>query len=361
MASHYRKFPLPPRLRCRWAFVLLACLLPLSSQAAHLEFVSEVDGTITDVTQTRTMFFTMENGWPTLKVHNRNSGSVRTIPPIEGEIPVNEWLTYRGAIFGWTSDVGTAVQEWTGGALRLYDGTPRGLQVAPVARQYAIWPIWIAGQGRFLHLRDMLLLQNHRVGNGSVNDLADVSDSGEVVFTQGPAPYNVFRYRNGQTTQLTNAQAYSHFNPLTDGTNVVYRKQVSDTSSQIVMYSDATGEIVLRPASGGFFTPRVDYLPSGGNWVAFTRINTVEGASVRQVWLRSLDGQISPISDGNTDAYIHAVSYGQVMFVSDGYLYLGRPGASPELITPFATGTQAVAFQGDWYVFFGSSLYRVVL
>lgn len=361
MASHYRKFPLPPRLRCRWAFVLLACLLPLSTQAAHLEFVSEVDGTITDVTQQRTMYFTMENGWPTLKVHNRLSGTLQTIPPIEGEIPVNERLTYRGAIFGWTSDAGTAVQEWTGGALRWYDGTPRGMQVSPVTRQYAIWPIWLGEQGRVLHLRDMLLLQNHYVGNGSVNDLADVSDGGEVVFTQGPAPYNVFRYRNGQTTQLTNAQTYSHFNPLTDGTNVVYRKQVSSTSSQIVMYSDATGEVVLRSASSQFFTPRVDYQPSGGNSVAFTRINTVEGAPVRQVWFRSLDGQVSPISDGTTDAYIHAVAYGQVMFVSAGYLYHGRAGAAPVLVAPFAEGTQAVWFQGNWYVYFGSSLYRVVL
>ena len=361
MASRYRKFPFPPLLRSRWAFVLLACLLPLSGHAAHLEFVSEVDGTITDVTAQRTMFFAMENGWPTLKVHNRNSGTLQTIPPIEGEIPLNEWLTYRGAIFGWTSDTGTAVQEWTGGALRLYDGTPRGMQVAPVSRAYAIWPIWIAGEGRFLHLRDMLLLQNHRVGNGSVNDLADVGDNGEVVFTQGPAPYNVFRYRNGQTMQLTNAQTYSHFNPLTDGTNVVYRKQVSSTSSQIVMYSDATGEIVLRPASGQFFTPRQDYQPSGGNSVAFTRINTVEGAPVRQVWLRSLNGQVSPISDGTTDAYIHAVSNGQVMFVSGGYLYPGRPGVAPVLITPFAEGTQAVWLQGSWHVYFGGSLYRVVL
>ena len=249
MASRYRKFPAPLQLRCRWAFVLLACLLPLSSQAAHLEFVSEVDGTITDVTQTRTMFFTMENGWPTLKVHNRNSGSVQTIPPIEGEIPVNEWLTYRGAIFGWTSDVGTAVQEWTGGALRLYDGTPRGLQVAPVARQYAIWPIWIAGQGRFLHLRDMLLLQNHRVGNAA------------------------------STTWPTSATAASRLYP--------------------------------RP---------------------------------RAVQRRPLPQRPDHTADQ-----------------SDGYLYLGRPGASPELIAPFAQGTQAVAFQGDWYVFFGSSLYRVVL
>ncbi|HZX76919.1 hypothetical protein [Lysobacter sp.] len=85
MASRYRKFPFPPLLRSRWAFVLLACLLPLSGHAAHLEFVSEVDGTITDVTAQRTMFFAMENGWPTLKVHNRNSGTLQTIPPIEGD------------------------------------------------------------------------------------------------------------------------------------------------------------------------------------------------------------------------------------------------------------------------------------
>lgn len=351
-----RRSPIP------WLGAMLACLLPLAGQAARLEFVSELDGTITDVTQTRTLFFTMENGNPTLKVHNRLSGSLQTIAPLPGLIPVNESLTYRGVLYGTAADEGTAVYEWSSGTSRLYEGTPRGLQVSPVGRYHAIWPIWIQGQGRFLHLRDMLQLTNARVGNGSVNDLADVSDSGEVVFTQGPAPYNVFRYRDGQTTQLTQAQSYSHFNPLTDGTNVVYRRQVSATASQIVMYSDSTGEIVLRPDSGDFFVARVDYQPSGGNWVAFTRINTVEGASLRQVFLRvTFDGTTWPISPSDKDAYINAVSNGQVMFVSDNYLYLGRPGMSPVLICPYAPGVQSVFTNGNWHIYFGSTLYRVVL
>lgn len=346
----------------RWALLLLASLLSLTSQAARLEFVSEVDGTITDVTQTRTLFFTVENGDAVLKVHNRLSGSLQTIPPLPGLIPVNESLTYRGAIYGTTDDEGTAVYEWSSGASRLHEGTPRGLKVSPVGRYHAIWPIWIQGQGRFLHLRDMLQLTNSRIGNGSVNDFADVSDSGEVVFTQGPAPYNVFRYRNGQTTQLTQAQTHSHFNPLTDGTHVVYRKQVSDTASQIVMYTDATGEIVLRPASGDFFTPGADYVPSGGNWVAFTRINTVDGVPLRQVFLRTrIDGATTPISAPDKDAYINALSNGQVMFVSDDYLYLARPGTSPVLICPYAPGVQSVFTNGNWHVYFGSALYRVVL
>lgn len=343
----------------RAASALLVATLPLSAFAAHLEYVTEVDGTITDLTPQRILFFTIEDGRPLLKVYNRATGSLRVVPDPTGHTPGYEKLTARGVVFGITEDDETSVYEWNGGATPLWnDGTPRGMRVSPNNKRYVIWPTW--RPGRYLNLRDVMLYKDTLVGSGRVADLADVGDDGDVVYTEGPAPYNVFRYRAGQTVQLTHDATYSNFNPLTDGINIVYRKQVSDTASRIVMYNDNLGEVTLRDASGEFLTPRVDYFPSGG-WVGFTRLSTVQGQTVRQVWLRSPQGQLAAVSPAGEDASINAIAAGQVMFVSKGYLYLGRPGAAPVLIVPFAEGTGSAWLQGAWYVHFGGGLYRVVL
>lgn len=342
--------------------VLMAVAVASPAHAAHLEFVTEVDGTITDVTPQRILFFTMDDWRPILKVYNRATGSLRVVPDPNGHTPGYEQLTSRGIMFGTTEDDETSLYEWTGAATPLlHDGTPRGMRVSPNSRRYVIWPTWRPGEGRYLILRDVLLSRNTLVGNGRVADLADVGDQGEVVYTDGPTPYNVFRFRAGQTVQLTHDATYSNFNPLTDGVNVVYRKQVSATASRIVLYNDNLGEVVLRDSSTtNYFTPRADYFPASG-WVAFTRINTVDDAAVRQVWLRSPQGQLSAVSPAGDDASIIAVAAGQVMYSSRGYLYLGRPGAAPVLVSPFADGAGTAWLQGAWYVHFGGGLYRVVL
>lgn len=338
--------------------ILLAAAIALPSHAAHLEHVTSVDGTITDITTQRILFFTIEGGRPAMKVHNRATGSLRTVPDQSGHTPGYEKLTARGVVYGITEDDETSVYEWNGNTVpRWNDGTPRGMRVSPNNKRYIIWPTW--RPGRYLNLRDVTLYKDTLIGSGRVADLADVGDTGEVVFSEGPAPYNVFRYRNGQTVQLTHDATYSNLNPLTDGVNVVYRKQVSETASRIVMYNDQLGEVVLRNDSADFFTPRADYFPSNG-WVAFTRITTANGAAVRQVWARSPRGQLSALSPAGADAYVLAVAGGQVMFVSGGYLFLGRPGATPALVAPFAEGTGSAWLQGSWYVHFGGGLYRVV-
>lgn len=339
--------------------LLLVVAFSLPSHAAHLEHVASVEGTITDVTSQRILFFVIEDGRPALKVFNRVSGSVRTVPDQTGHTPGYEKLTARGVMYGITEDDETSVYEWNGSATPVWnDGTPRGMRVSPNNKRYIIWPAW--RPGRYLNLRDVILYKDTLIGSGRVADFADVGDTGEVVFTEGPAPYNVFRFRAGQTVQLTHNVTYSNFNPLTDGINVVYRKQVSETASRIVMYNDSLGEVVLRDASADHFTPRADYLPSNG-WVAFTRVNAVGGTALRQVWLRSPQGQMTAVSPASADASIAAVAGGQVMFVSDGYLFLSRPGAKPVLVAPFAAGTGSEWLQGNWYVYFGGGLYRVAL
>jgi hypothetical protein len=278
------------------------------------------------------------------------------------------WLTARGVLFATPDEI----YEWRPGAAapRILEGYWNGgddLQVSKDGRRYGAWPV-SRPQGHYRMLRDFVRGTNVLLGNGSVLNVGgDVADNGDAVYMRGPAPYNVFRYRNGQVTRLTASTEFSNLGALTDGINVVYQKFVSSNRSQIVMYSDDLGEIVLRPTSVSFdhFTDtRNNYQPSRG-WVAFTRIASIEGGAFRQVWIRSPQGTISRVSPSQSenDHYIHAVHGRQVMFVnaSNGYLYLGRPGAAPVLITPFADGTQSLWLQDSWHVYYGGVLYKVVL
>lgn|GEM_PF-6208949 len=343
-------------------FVLALCAIAAAVaspvRAAHLEYVTEVNGTITDVTSQRILFFVVEDGRPVLRVYNRVTGSLRTVPDLTGHTPGYEKLTARGIVYGITEDDENSVYEWNGGTAPIWnDGTPRGMFVSPNNKRYVIWPSW--RPGRYLNLRDVLDYKDTQIGNGKVIDTADVADSGEVVYSEGPAPYTIFRYRNGQTVQLTN-DGSSNFNPLTDGINVVYRKQVTDSSWRIVMYNDNVGEVVLRDANAEHFIPRLDYLPSNG-WVAFTRPTLPTGSSYRRIYQRSPSGQVTTVSPAGVDSYILAAWGGQVMYVSKGYLYLARPGTTPVLVAPYAEGTGSAYLQGVWYVHFGGGLYRVAL
>jgi hypothetical protein len=298
-----------------------------------------------------------------LRILNRDTGTVQSVPDVPNRETAGGVLTSRGTFFRATDGSVTNFYEWAGGTPRLREGETNYLRQSPVSKRYLLWPLWQSTQGHRLVLRDVLLGRTTLLGNGNAsNSAGDVSDYGEAVFLQGPEPANVFRYRSGTTTQLTHSTTYSHFGPLTDGVNVVYRKQVSGTQSQIAMYNDTTGEVVLRPATGAnssWFIPGRDYQPSGG-WVAFTRIASIEGGAYRQVWVRSPQGVVTPLSSAfETDSFINGVRNGQVMFVNGGYLYLGRPGLAPRLVAPYASGVRSLWLGNSWHLYYGGVLYRV--
>jgi hypothetical protein len=127
------------------------------------------------------------------------------------------------------------------------------------------------------------------------------------------------------------------------------------------MYGDDIGEVVLRPATGAavsWFVPKQDYLPSSGR-VAFTRIATYEGAAYSQAWVRAPDGTVTLLSPFISDSFINGMRNGQVMFVNEGYVYLGRPGAAPVLVMPYASGVKTVWLNDRWHVYYGRALYRL--
>src|SRR5439155_25085649 len=106
-----------------------------------------------------------------------------------------------------------------------------------------------------------------------LNNNNDVAANGDVVFASSP-PYNIFRFRNGTTTQLTFDTNFSNIYPLTDGDKVVYRKFVNNNPQlHTTALTDSTGETVFVPLqSDPTFgaEPFRDYQVNNG-WVAFTK------------------------------------------------------------------------------------------
>jgi len=345
-----------------WLLALLA-LLPVPVHAAHLEFVAEVPGTVQDMNWQRILYMTYEDGQNRLKVMNRINGTVRTIPGAE---PSRGWLTAHGVLFSTAANF--QLYEWSAGSTpSLVEGFVAGynesVQLSPVTRRYGIWPRFVPETGVRLVRRDFVRGTTTVLGNDTVvtEPNAGISDYGVVAYSQAPSPYNIFRYRDGNTTQLTTDGP--NMNPLTDGIRVVYRNTTPAGRFRIVMHSDATGEIVLAPPTAlteNYYRANSAYAVSSG-WVAFTRIAYFELAPYRQVWLRSPDGVLSHVSAFESDNYINAMHKNEVMFVNSNYLFLGRPDEAPVLIAPFAAGTQSFWLTDGWYVRYSGQLYKVVL
>src|SRR5438552_16768124 len=95
--------------------------------------------------------------------------------------------------------------------------------------------------------------------------------------------YNIYRYRQGANTKLTNDNSLWNSYPLTDGINVVYRKHTPCCSSETyaLMLYGSSGEVTLAAPYLGNPQPGADYQLNGG-WSAFTRLST----NTLQVWTR---------------------------------------------------------------------------
>ncbi len=326
------------------------------------ELVS-VDGAILDVTPDRILFLDRSNGLA-LKIHSRVTGQDGSVPGISGKTPQYGFLTPSGAIYlAQGQDVTTAgVYDWRG------SGPPISLGLANATTSFAVrgnFAIWSGERGDkytgqvILFRRDLasgtnVEILDHGVGNTD----NDVSESGDVVFwTSGDSSdYNIFRYRGGTITRLTNDTQLWNTYPITDGTNVVYRKHTRCCGAQTyatVMYG-ALGEVTLVPPQTHEPRPQVDYAAKNG-WIAFTRPDL---SGQLQVWERSPSGNNTQLSFFSSTSQIDALNpLGEVMFTHAMKRYLASP-TLPATQTNSALG-MSLWQDGQWLVAIGRSLFKV--
>jgi hypothetical protein len=387
-----------PKARCFLRILVVSMAGAVGSAASAeaqtvgtREPIAQVPGRIVDVSADRILYLQgdppdNQEGPHTLKVRTRASGQDTTVPSVAPRYPQYGFLTAHGVVFmAMAGDALTArLFEWRDG--RMLDlGFPNSAQSLVVKGRYGIWNAGPStAQPRWpLFRRDFALGTTLQPAADAGNIDNDVSEDGQVVYWSAPQfgepspnQYDIFRWRNGRTEQLTNDSDAVLWNtdPLTDGVNVVYSKHspcCTEERGSVAVFTSA-GEVVLDSFRDDWPVSHLDYQAAGG-WVAFTRLGSNDEL---EVWTRSPQGietRISPV--GKPARIIDLNRLGEVMFadwshrggvVPPGHLYLGRPGKPPIDFGGPVRGTDRVGHPnfvfwqaGQWFEAFGGTLYRL--
>jgi hypothetical protein len=185
----------------------------------------------------------------------------------------------------------------------------------------------------------------------------DVAANGDVAYwaPNATGQYNIYRYRQGSSTPITNDTVLWNTYPRTDGSSIVYRKTppcCGNPNSALMLYQ--TSEITLTANVQYELQPGRDYQVSNG-WVAFTKPGT---GGQRQVWRRAPNGSQEQISFFGSSSTIDALaSNGEVMFVSGSRRYLVPVGA-PAIEIGSSLG-RSFWQNGSWYIVIGRTLFQV--
>lgn len=321
--------------------------------STNLSEVVSVGGRILDTQSDRILFRENES----LKIRYRASGLDTLVTSDPARFIEYGFLAPKGAIF--MSDSGpldATVYDWRDGNL-VNLGLLNSSDSLKVKGKYAIWNLSPPLPSTSLILRDLDSGVNTQVSTsaGNIND--DLSASGDVVYwsSDSSTNYNVYRYRGGANTKLTNDSSLWNSYPLTDGINVAYRKHTPCCGGQtyaIVLYTSA-GEVTLSAPRSQEPNPGSDYQLNGG-WVTFTRL----GNGPLQVWTRSPAAEEAQITFYGTSSFIKALSpFGGVIFNHDGRSYLKEANA-PTIDVGSNLGHYFWQ-DGQWLVTIGRSLFRV--
>jgi hypothetical protein len=319
--------------------------------------IAVVDGPILDVQPGRILFRDTSMGKNILKIRERSSGIDQTITDGSGIVPESGFLTPRGAIF--VGAVGgdvynSHIYDWRDGVLADLGNANDNTSLRATGN-YAIY-----SQEWKLILRDLDSGANMTISTNAGNGSNDVASNGDVTYWSENT-YQIYRYRGGVSSQLTNDISLMNTYPLTDGINVVYRKCTScclnnDTKRcEIGMYSSA-GETILAPVQTLIPQPDYHYQVNNG-WVAFTKPGTDTNY---QVWVLSPLGELTQVSNFGDSSVISGLAYnGEVTFFinSRNRLYWARPG-SPSVEIGSYPG-KSFYQDGNWFVIIGRSLFKV--
>lgn len=250
-----------------------------------------VGGKIWDAQSDRVLFSEKRNGTDVLKIRNRVSGAEtelvtltnKTLPYTAPKPAV--YLTPKGAIFvaSPTNDAFNNVYEWRDG--QLFDlGATDSSSSLQVNGGYAIWT-----RPTLMVLRDLVSATNTDIYiPGTIGNNGNaLLPNGEIVcwvyISTGIS--HLYRYRNGQITQLTNKDKGQDVYPVSDGKNIVFRR-INGQNFDIVLLNES-GETVLATLTGGY-SPAGSFYQVNNGRVAYTKPGANGGL---QVWLRSAAGQ----------------------------------------------------------------------
>jgi hypothetical protein len=308
----------------------------------------DVLGAVLDFRDGRVLY---KNDSSELVIRTLASGLDETIP--KQPAPILASLTPLGAIF--ISDnypSNDYLYDWRNRSLTKTLGGS-GYAMLEVNGRYALYGLGgSAESGMILYRRDLLTGMDVTIGREAGTTQNHVAADGSVAFWR--MDYDVYWYRNGVTTRLTNDDDGVSLNrfPITDGTSVVFsRYSPSSLQWQIIMHDGAT-ETALSPPGRFSATPATGYAINAG-WIAFT---TADANNVLQGWLRSPTGVLRQVSPSPM-AFEALASDGTVVYRQGNRRYIAAPGESPRDVS--ADGGRVVWRDPDFLLLFGRTVFRI--
>jgi hypothetical protein len=167
---------------------------------------------------------------------------------------------------------------------------------------------------------------------------------------------NIFRYRDGVTTQITGDAARINFNPRTDGEGITYLKANSSPTAMPAMYLYTAGEEtkIVDNIAGDTYLYRH---PIREGWVAYTQPG---GQGQAQVWVRSPTGERQQVTFFGAGSGLDLLGpNGTLTVYSTTGLYYS---ATRPTLTRIGGGHgRRVWIDGQLYTILGRSLFRVLL
>jgi hypothetical protein len=275
------------------------------------------------------------------------SGSDEAIP-LSGILDAAQavgFLGPRGAIL--TSRNEGGLYDWRNGSLLTAVKGPFQLNVAG---RYAVFRSGAGFFRRDLDTGAELTIATETSGSTS----ASVAANGDVVYDKATS---VYRYRNGQTSQISPADSLQNVSPITDGLNVAYTRRVDLTGPRWgIQFYDGSVTTTLVPLSPPpSLRPPSDYTVRNG-WAAFIR-NNPDGS--RQLWTRSPAGVLLSIVTTSSDLRIEELGDdGAVVGFLQGRRFLALPGGAPRIITG---GSGSVVWRdGDFHLLLGRTVWKLL-
>ena len=289
----------------------------------HLQLVGTAEGVVRAVSGTRLLWSTGST------VGIRDGGNSETITSaVQGHVEQpSSFLTPSGAVFStWLSVAPYAqLNLWRNGSL-----TSKALDSQSslsASGNYAIYNQ--AGASSGLYRLDVVSGSEILIAASANNAGNSVSGNGDAAYSSG---YDVKRYRDGTTTNITSDGAtYWNVSPLTDGTNVVFRRSPTNhvEQSEIWLF-DGLSMSMLAPSRNVEVNPITDYVVNGG-WTAFTKD---DGSGNVGVWTRSPAGALQVVAGSGSSPRIRGVGTdGSVIFESGGNRYFAPASGSPTRIS----------------------------
>ena len=304
--------------QCRTIFV---------ETSPRLREILKVGGRIWDIQSDRILFSENRNNQELVKILNRTSGIETELVTLSNASiyymrdQPTAFLTANGAIFivKYDQNNNYRILEWRNNQIADLSSTTSSVSLS-AAGNYAAWhgthTIDSGATLTGMILRDLNTGVSKLISSDAGNFLTSVTPDGQVVFSGGPPLfYRIYRYRNNQTSYLTNPTNARDFYPLTDGETVIFKrfKGADINAPKDIIWWTANGEIVLSTLKSEKLNDiSRPYLINNG-LVTFPR-EGVNGGT--QVWLRSSDGQEIQQSFYQAHSYPDSLSpTGSISFV----------------------------------------------